>query len=80
MPDIADDPPSFGWIFERIDKVKDTSHEVQEESTEFYEKRLADAMWDLAYSMEDIAVILRDHLACHDCPEEEGDGSTETTA
>ena len=69
MPDIAEDPPSFGWIFERLEQVKNTAHEVQQESTEFYEKRLADALWDLAYSMEDLTIVVRDHLSCHDCPE-----------
>lgn len=68
-PDIADDPPSFGWVFERLEMALNIAEEVMENSTEFYEKRIADALMDLKFAVEDIAIILRDHLACHDCPE-----------
>jgi len=70
MPDV-DKTPSFGYLFERLEQVENTAEEVMGNSTEFYEKRIADALMDLHSTVEDIVIILRDHLACHDCPDPE---------
>jgi hypothetical protein len=69
-----DDDVSFGALFEAVDDVRLSSVRARDKTSEFYEKEIAQQVYDLATVVSDVLSMLRGHLSCHDCDDEEEGG------
>lgn len=71
---------SFGWLFEHTNKARAHAQKVRLGTTESFERELAQGVYELSEVIEDLLIIVRDHLSCHDCPDPEEDDDEEVIA
>lgn len=64
---MSEDDVSFGTLFESVDEIRLDSVRTRDKTTEFYEKQIAQQVYDLATVLTDVLSMIRGHLSCHDC-------------
>lgn len=71
MPDLTETAEvSFGWVFDRLTRAKVKLNDANRQTTEHYERQIGEATLEAVEALEDVVIVLRDHLSCHDCDEE----------
>lgn len=72
-PDVTEvEEVSFGWVLDRITKSKVQLNDASQKTTEPLETQIARAALDAVEALEDVVLVLRDHLSCHGCDDEKG--------
>ena len=64
---MSDREISIGGLFELLDAIREQTLAASKGTTEVYEKRISDAVFDLAGVVADVVYLMREHLSCHDC-------------
>jgi len=58
----------FSDLFQGLLYTQEETERIRKQTTERYEQQLSYEIQRLANIVEDLAVIVREHLSCHDCP------------
>lgn len=58
-------PRSAEKVFETLDNVRNKLLDVAKGTTEYYERQMAQAAFDLAEATADVVYLLREHLTYH---------------
>ena len=59
--------PSLGFMLDSLALAKTDAKRVHTDTSEPLERDLARVVMHVIDRVEDIVVVLRDHLSCHDC-------------
>jgi hypothetical protein len=65
------DLPSIGFMLDQLGFSARAALTIEREAGDPAVRDLATTVANIAQRVEDVVVVLRDHLSCHDCDDEE---------